>query len=90
MVIMYEKALECIDEISVPGQPPRHVFTAPIPTMCGLLCKDCQVCQICGTPTEEKIRCDGNLVKVCLGCTDFCTECGQGKIRNHLCCATLR
>ena len=90
VVIMYEKAMECIDEILTPDEPPRYIFTAPIPTMCGLLCRDCQVCQLCGIPTEEKLRCDGTPVRVCLGCTDHCKECGQSKIRHHSCCAVVR
>ncbi len=91
IVIMYEKALDCIDEVATsPDQPPRYVFTAPIPTMCGLLCKDCLVCQICGSSTDEKLRCDGGIARVCLNCTDHCAECGQGKIRHHSCCAVVR
>lgn len=83
---MFEKALDCIDEVIKPGQPTRYIFTAPIPTLCGLLCNACQVCQICGAPTDEKIMCDGIKVKACLGCTDHCGECGAGKIRHHTCC----
>lgn len=87
IVIMYEKALDCIDEvITSPGQPPRYVFTAPIPTMCGLLCRDCLVCQICGSPTDEKLPFSGGIARVCLCCTDHCVECGQAKIRHHSCC----
>ena len=58
--------------------------------LCGLLCRDCQVCQLCGAPTEEKFRCDGTPVRVCLECTDFCGVCGQGKIRHHVCCVKRR
>ena len=92
IVIMYERALDCIDEIvsTTPDAPPRYVFTAPIPTMCGLLCRDCQVCQICGSPTEERVRLDGgSSARVCLNCTDHCAECGQGKIKHHSCCAVV-
>ena len=90
VVIMYEKAMDCIQEISKHGEPTTYIFTAPIPTMCGLLCRDCQVCQLCGVPTEEKLRCDGTPVRVCLECTDFCKECSQGMIRHHTCCAVAR
>ena len=90
IVIMFEKALACIDEVVDRDKTVRYVFTAPIPTMCGLLCKDCLVCQICGTVTDEQVRVDGNIARVCLGCTDYCTECGQGKIKQHSCCAVIR
>ena len=88
IVIMYEKALDCVDEIpgATPGEAPRIVFTAPIPTMCGLLCKDCKLCQICGAPTEDKVHADGVLVSLCLGCTEHCADCGHGRIRHHSCC----
>ena len=88
VVIVYEKAMDCIEELCEPGKPPRIVFTAPIPTEYGLLCKDCQVCQICGMPTGEVLRHDGCSSKVCLSCTDYCSDCGQGKIRHHICCTS--
>ncbi len=37
IVIMYERALDCIEEREVPGKGRRTVFTQPIPTMAGLL-----------------------------------------------------
>jgi hypothetical protein len=87
---MFEKALACIDEVVQPDKSIRHIFTKPIPTMCGLLCRDCLVCQICGRLTDETVRCDGNVVRACLGCTDCCDECGQGKLTYHSCCVVAR
>ena len=90
MVINFEKALMCIDEVVQPDRSIRYIFTAPIPTMCGMLCKECLVCQICGRATDETVRCDGLPIRACLGCTDSCEECGQGKLRFHSCCIVAR
>ena len=90
IVIMFEKALLCIDEVEQPDRSMRYIFTKPIPTMCGLLCRECKVCQICGRPTDETVRCDGNIVRACLGCTDRCQECSQPKIAHHSCCVVIR
>jgi hypothetical protein len=89
IVINFERALQCIDEVVQPDKSIRYIFTKPLPTMCGLLCHSCRVCQICGEPTEEEVRCDGAIVRACLGCTDACVECGQGKVRHHSCCVVL-
>ena len=86
---MFEKALACIDEVKEQGKATRYIFTKPIPTMCGMLCRECQVCQICGRLTEEMVRCDCVPVRACLGCTDCCEECGQAKIKNHSCCVVI-
>jgi hypothetical protein len=87
---VFEKALSCIDEVVEPDKSIRYIFTKPIPTMCGLFCRDCQVCQICGCLTEEMVRCDGIPIRACLGCTDCCEECGQAKVAHHSCCIVKR
>ncbi len=86
MVINYEKALSCIEEITLPDKTTRFIFIKPIPTMSGMLCKQCKFCQICGGLTENTVICDGNPVLACLGCTDNCGVCMQAKVRHHFCC----
>ena len=82
--------MRCIDEVVQPDKSIRYIFTRPIPTMCGLLCKTCLVCQVCGEPTDEEVLSEGGPVRACLGCTDACAECGQGKVRFHSCCTVLQ
>jgi hypothetical protein len=87
IVIMCEKALECIEKKDIPGSGMRWVFTQPIPTMAGLLCSECSVCTICGQGTDEpKIKCDGRFVRACLMCSEQCEGCMQMKVKHHMCC----
>lgn len=92
IVIACERALDCIEEREIPGHGKQWVFTRPIPTLCGLVCKDCKACTLCGCDaSNEDVRHPQGFkrIKVCTMCTDFCTECGQGKVRHHACCKGL-
>ena len=86
IVIMFEKAMDCIEERAVAGHGKQWVFVKPIPTMAGLLCRDCAVCMLCHAPTEETVRYQGGRMKLCVGCMDACAVCGQAKVRHHPCC----
>ena len=96
IVVKYEEALQCIEDyVSMPGEPPevppRKIFTKPIPTLCGLLCKDCDVCQICGRDTDEQVFMGGGrIVKACRYCTDVCRTCKKLKVIHNLCCQRKR
>jgi hypothetical protein len=48
IVIQFEAAMECVeDRVSPEDGINRLLFYRPIPTVSGLLCKDCCVCQVC-------------------------------------------
>jgi hypothetical protein len=92
IVVKYEEALQCIEDF-VPrgglaaGEKPRKIFVRPIPTLCGLLCKDCDVCQICGRKTDEKVfQSGGGVIKACCHCTDVCRVCKKLKVKYNMCC----
>ena len=87
VVIMCEKALDCIEERDVPGSGKQRVFTKPIPTMTGLLCGECKVCVLCRDPTTELVKCRGKPTKICVSCMEACESCHQIKVRHHACCA---
>jgi hypothetical protein len=87
VVIICEKALDSIQEREVPGKSSQWVFTKPIPTMTGLLCKECRVCMLCRDPTQETVRCKGQSISLCVSCMQACENCQQIKIKHHLCCA---
>jgi hypothetical protein len=89
IVIMYERALDCIQEREVPGKGKRYVFTQPIPTMAGLLCAECKRCQACGGEAEDdadRIKCNGRWMRACAMCVEPCSVCGQGRLKHHACC----
>jgi len=88
VVIMYEKAMDCIEERNIQGKGKQWVFTRPIPTMAGLVCKDCAICAICQTPSKEIIKHRGRPLNVCLHCVDQCPGCQQAKLKHHGCCPT--
>ena len=88
IVIMYERALDCIHEREVAGSR-RWIFTQPIPTMAGLLCKECNKCQACGQEILEegdRVKCKGRWIRVCVMCVEQCSVCAQGKLKHHNCC----
>jgi len=91
VVIVCEKALDCIEERQIKGADgtttTQRVFTKPIPTAYGLLCRDCNVCMLCRDPTGEIVRCDGRPAKICFSCMDACEICQQVKVKHHPCCA---
>lgn len=90
IVIMYERALDCIQELEIPnGGGRRWVFTQPIPTMAGLLCSECKKCQACGQDVMDegdRVKCKGRWIRVCLMCIEQCPVCSQGKLKHHNCC----
>ncbi len=90
IVIMYERALDCIQELEIPnGGGRRWVFTQPIPTMAGLLCSECKKCQACGQDVMDegdRVKCKGRWIRVCLMCIEQCPVCAQGKLKHHNCC----
>jgi hypothetical protein len=86
VVILYEKAMDCVELIDIPGGEKKLVFTSPIPTAFGLMCKDCMVCQVCYAPAIDRVRCCGSVAKLCNGCMDMCAICKQGKMKHHDCC----
>lgn len=88
-VIMFEKAMDCIEERDIPGHGRQWVFVKPIPTMAGLLCRDCAVCTLCGMPTQDAVRHQGRPMKMCAACADACAVCGQAKVKHHPCCEGL-
>jgi hypothetical protein len=87
VVIMCENALDSIQEREVPGKGSQWVFTKPIPTMTGLLCKECRVCMLCRDPTQETVRCKGKTISLCVSCMQACEMCQQIKVKHHICCA---
>ena len=89
VVIMFEKTLDCVEKREIPGHGQQWVFTKPIPTMCGLMCKDCSVCFLCREPTNMDVRVFGRSMKICYRCADFCSTCRQTKVRHHACCTGL-
>ena len=91
VVIACEKALDCIEERDIPGHGRQWVFVRPIPTLCGLVCKECKSCTLCGSiASEEEVRHhQGKRIKVCTSCSDLCSVCQQGKVRHHACCTGL-
>lgn len=86
IVIMYEKAMDCIEERNVADHGKQWVFTKPIPTMAGLFCADCAVCTLCGMSTKDTVPYQGRRVKMCAACVDACDVCGQARIKHHPCC----
>ena len=90
IVIAYEKAMDCVEERTIPGKGKQWVFTKPIPTIAGLICKDCAVCVICQAPSRgTNIKHHGQTISVCLYCTDNCKGCNQPKLKHHACCPNL-
>ena len=87
IVIMLEKAMDCIEERTIPGHDGKQwVFVKPIPTTAGLLCRDCSVCTLCHAPTEDTVRHQGRRLKLCVACMDDCSVCRQAKVKHHPCC----
>lgn len=89
IVIMYERALDCIHEREIAGGGRRWVFTQPIPTMAGLLCTECKKCHACGQDVQDegdRVRFNGRWIRVCTMCTEQCRVCAQGKLKHHNCC----
>lgn len=89
VVIMCERALDCIEEREIQGNGKQWVFVKPIPTLSGLVCKDCQACVLCGSSASEEARHNGKRIKVCIECADRCPTCQQTKVRHHSCCSGL-
>jgi hypothetical protein len=89
IIIMYERALDSIQEREIPGKGKRNIFIQPIPTMGGLLCKECKKCQLCGQETLEdgdRVKCNGLWIRACAMCVEPCAVCGQGRLKHHNCC----
>jgi hypothetical protein len=90
IVIMYERALDCIHERELPnGGGRRWVFTQPIPTMAGLLCVECRKCQACGQDLldeGDRVKCNGRWIRACAMCVEQCSVCAQGRLKHHNCC----
>jgi hypothetical protein len=90
IVIMYERALDCIQEREIPnGGGSRWVFTQPIPTMAGLLCSECMKCQACGQDIAgegDRVKCNGRWIRACPMCCEQCSVCAQGRLKHHNCC----
>lgn len=86
IVISCEKALDCIEQRDIPGHGKQWVFVKPIPTLSGLICKDCQACTLCGGAAQSDVRYQSKRIKACVSCTDICDICQQAKIRHHMCC----
>ena len=91
VVIACERALDCIEKREIPGHGPQWVFVRPIPTLCGLICRECKACTLCGADaSEEEVRHhQGKRIKVCTACADVCVACQQSKVRHHACCVGL-
>ena len=86
IVIMCEKALDCIEEREIQGIGKQRLFTKPIPTLAGLVCNDCNRCMLCRDPTTDMVKCKGRSMKICVACMDACQVCRQVKVRHHSCC----
>jgi len=72
VVIMCESALDCVREKRTAEGETIKVFSKPIPTMSGILCRDCSVCMLCRGPTTNTIRHRGRSITVCCSCADNC------------------
>jgi hypothetical protein len=90
IVVQYEAAMECVEErITEPDGKNRLLFIKPIPTVSGLLCQDCSVCQVCMKPINrdsDTIRFQNRAYTVCLFCSEQCKRCSRQKLRHHPCC----
>lgn len=89
IVIMTEQALDSVEQRVVPGHGKQWIFTQPIPTMAGLICRDCETCSLCLGPCGFEVRHRGKKIKVCVRCSEECKVCRQPVIRHHACCAGL-
>jgi len=89
VVIACEKALDCIEQRTIPGYGSQWVFVKPVPTTAGLICRDCKACVLCNTPAPNEVRHHGRKIKVCDLCIDACSKCQQPKVRHHVCCTGL-
>jgi hypothetical protein len=90
VVIMCERALDSIEERDLPGKGKQWVFVKPIPTMAGLICKDCTACVLCLSDAgSDEVRHQGKRIKLCMECMDVCAGCQQAKVRHHSCCTPL-
>jgi hypothetical protein len=88
IVIMYERALDCIQEREIGGGR-RWVFTQPIPTMAGLLCSECNKCQACGQELmddADRVKFSGRWIRACAMCVEQCSVCAQARLKHHNCC----
>ena len=88
VVIVCEKALDSIEEREIKDKGKQWVFTKPIPTASGLLCRDCDVCVLCRAPATSMVNCRGKPTKICVVCMDACDMCQQPKARHHNCCTS--
>jgi hypothetical protein len=88
-VIACEKALDCIEQRTIPGQGLQWVFVKPIPTLSGLICKECKACVLCNAPAYNEVRHNGRRITVCDMCIETCSTCQQPKVRHHTCCIGL-
>jgi hypothetical protein len=88
-VIACEKALDCIEQRNIPGQGLQWVFVKPIPTLSGLICKECKACVLCNAPAYNEVRHSGRRITVCDMCIETCSTCQQPKVRHHTCCVGL-
>jgi hypothetical protein len=89
VVIACEKALDCIEQRTVPGSGLQWVFVKPVPTVSGLICKDCKACVLCNASAPNEVRHHGRRINVCDLCIDTCSTCQQTKVRHHACCTSL-
>ena len=91
IVIQFEAAMESVEERETqPDSLNRLLFIRPIPTLSGLLCKDCCVCQVCMRPVDrdtDTIKFHNKTYTVCLFCSEKCKRCSRQKIKHHPCCA---
>ena len=86
IVIMCEKAMDCIEEKNIPGKGKKWVFTKPIPTMAGLVCRECKACVLCCGYSDKEVRHRGKRIKICMSCMDGCPSCQQMNVKHHPCC----
>jgi hypothetical protein len=89
LVIAMERALDCVEQRAIPGHGQQWVFVKPVPTVSGLICKECQACALCGAKAQDEVRHRGKRIKACNACTDVCAVCEQAKVRHHACCKGL-
>lgn len=90
IVIQYESAMASVEERVIDGVN-RLLFLRPIPTLGGLICKDCDACQVCLGPInreDDTIKFQNRMYTVCLRCSQQCVRCGGQKLRFHPCCTT--
>ena len=87
-VFICEKALDSIKKCEINGKGKQRVFTKPILTASGLLCRVCYVPVLCHEPTFSLVNCRGKPTKIGVSCMDACDTCQQPKARHYSCCTS--